>query len=91
MTALISLLADSDGWDGHGGWGMGGMMIGMVLFWGAIILGIVWLVRGGLDRRPHTPEETALNVLDRRFAEGTISPDAYEQRRRVLTGGGTAA
>ena len=63
------------------------MMIGMGLFWLAIILGVVWLVRDSLDRRqPEVPSENALTILDRRFAEGTVSLDEYKQRRDVLTG-----
>jgi putative membrane protein len=90
--ALISLpLADSNGWGMHGtGW-WAPMMIGMVLFWGAIILGIVWLVRGGFDRRPQGQEETALSLLDRRFAEGALSLDDYHQRRKILSGAATAS
>lgn len=85
--ALIGLpLADS--WNMHGGWGwswMVPMMLGMVLFWGAIIFGFVWLIRDGVQRRQPASEETALTVLDRRFAEGSLSADEYQQRRNVLT------
>lgn len=62
------------------------MMIGIGLFWLAIIFGFVWLVRDGIDRRPRREEETALTILDRRFAEGAVSADEYRQRRDVLTG-----
>ena len=86
--ALIDLpLADS--WNMHGGWGgawMVPMMLGMLLFWGAIIFGIVWLIRESVGRRQPWPEETALTILDRRFAEGNLSADDYHQRRNVLTG-----
>ena len=62
------------------------MMIGMGLFWIAVAVGIVWLVRDS-DRRSQQPSrETALAILDRRFAEGAVSPDEYRQRRDVLTG-----
>ena len=62
------------------------MMIGMGLFWLAIILGFIWLVRDGMERRqPEGPTENALTILDRRFAEGAVSLDEYEQRRDVLT------
>jgi uncharacterized membrane protein len=38
--------------------------------------------RGGrLGREPD-----AMEVLDRRLAEGTISPDDYRERRAILTG-----
>jgi uncharacterized membrane protein len=64
------------------------MMIGMGLFWLAIILGVVWLVRDGVERRqPEQPTENVLTTLDRRFAEGAISFEEYKQRRDVLTGG----
>ena len=65
------------------------MMIGMVLFWGAIVLGIVWLIRGASGFGNPGPEETALAILDRRFAEGALSLEDYRERRSVLTGAAT--
>ena len=63
------------------------MMIGMGLFWLAIILAVVWLVRDSIERRQQeAPSENALTILDRRFAEGTVSLNEYKQRRDVLTG-----
>lgn len=68
------------------------MMIGMGLFWLAIILGVIWLVRDGVARRqPEPPSENALTILDRRFAEGAVSLDEYKQRRDVLTGAAAAS
>ena len=61
------------------------MMIGMAVFWIALILGLVWLVSDGA-RRQRPPEETALTILERRFAEGSVSLDEYHERRDVLTG-----
>ena len=76
MTTLaLTNLRLADTWNMHGGWGwMMPMMLGMALFWGAIILGFVWLVRDGFMRRPDQRDETALTILDRRFAEGALSP-----------------
>lgn len=48
------------------------MMIGMALFWSAIMLGIVWLIRNGTEPQQQQPEETVLAILDRRFAEGAV-------------------
>ena len=62
------------------------MMIGMAFFWGAIILGIVWLIRNGTEPQQRQPKETAVMILNRRFAEGALSLDDYHQRRGVLTG-----
>jgi uncharacterized membrane protein len=90
MTTLaLTNLPLADSWDMHDGWSWAWtvpMMLGMVLFWGAIIFGIVWLIRDGVERRQQPPTETALTVLDRRFAEGALSLDDYHQRRSVLTG-----
>lgn len=79
------------GWGDHMDWGGGWwvvMVIGMVIFWALVVVGIVWLVReasghrGFGVRRGHDP----LELLDRRLAEGTISPDDYRERRAILTG-----
>lgn len=61
------------------------MMIVMGLFWIAVILGIAWFVRGGVERQ-QPAQETALTILERRFAEGAVSQDDYQQRRDILTG-----
>lgn len=86
-------LADTWGMHGDVGWGwMTTMMIFMVLFWGAVIFGIVWLIRDtawGRSTRGEPPpsQETPLDILDRRFAEGAISEEDYRARREVLLGG----
>ena len=87
--ALVTPVADT--WM-HGGVGSGWMlvmMIPMVLFWGAIIFGAVWLIRGAINGRPEEHRETSTEVLERRFAEGAISVEDYRARREVL-GNGTA-
>jgi len=90
---VAQLIPLADTWGMHGddvgaGW-MALMMIVMVLFWGAVIFGIVWLVRGTVAARPSSSAapESALQILERRFAEGDISPEDYEARRRVLING----
>lgn len=81
------------GWDGWGwGWWLI-MALLMVLFWGAIVLGVVALVRYGRDRHePPTAEPppdqqrppSALDVLDERFARGEIDAEEYTKRRELL-------
>lgn len=69
-----------DGW-GAGSWIL--MVVGMVLFWGLLILGLVWLVRSfgeGGSRRTLDARE----VLERRLAEGDISVEEYRERREAL-------
>ena len=84
----------ADAWM-HGGWGWGWMslmMLLMLLFCGALIVGIVFLIRGGAfsAREPSARKETPLEILDRRFAEGEISEEDYRARREVLAGRGRA-
>jgi putative membrane protein len=72
---------------GGGGWWIAHLIF-MLLIAALVILAIVWLVRSlsaGPGRRHGEP--TALEVLDRRFAEGTISVEEYNERRRILGGG----
>ncbi len=90
MAELIGfglVLAD-DGWDHHMDWDGGWwvlMAIGMVLFWGLVIAGIVWLVRELSGRGGRLGGEPgALELLDRRLADGTISPEDYHERRAIL-------
>jgi putative membrane protein len=83
MTALTTtVLADSRGWH-HGDVGIGWwivMMLGMIVFWGAIIALVVWALRNGTgSRRP--PPETPQELLRRRLADGSITVEEYEQRR----------
>ncbi len=93
-TALASTLipfADTfgmhDGDVGAGWWLL--MMLGMVIFWGAVIYLVVWLVRGGASQT--TPRgENAGEILDRRLASGEISVEEYRQRKGVLTSTGMA-
>jgi len=85
LTTAALLLADADGYHMDGGWWVV-MAIGMVLFWALVIAGLVWLVReltgrGGLKLR-----QDPLELLDRRLAEGTISPEDYRERREILRG-----
>ncbi|MGZ8666899.1 MAG: SHOCT domain-containing protein [Solirubrobacterales bacterium] len=88
-TSALLPLAQTD-WDGHmdGGWWIL-MAIGMVLFWGLAIFGIVWVVRELGSQREHHghPDQGApLAILDRRLAEGTISTEEYRERRAILSG-----
>ena len=79
----------ADAWDMHDndigtGW-MIVMMLGMVLFWGLVILGVIWLVREYGHPPPLSWADDPLTILDRRFANGEITAKEYEERRRVLT------
>jgi putative membrane protein len=65
-----------------GGW----WLLSGPLFWLLLIVGIVILVRGR-DGRPALTgggRESAIDVLERRFAEGELSLEQYRERRSVL-------
>jgi len=92
VSGATALLAQIDS-DGHMTWSGGWwilMALGMILFWGLVILGIVWVVRGlrspgdhpGNGRRAEDP----LAILDRRFAEGAVSAEEYRLRKSILAG-----
>jgi putative membrane protein len=88
MTELLTLattlpIASNDDW-GPGPW-----ILFVPLVWIAIIVTIAWLVRGrgwGRGWGPPRGGPTALEVLDRRFAEGEISAQEYRDRRNILAG-----
>ena len=87
----VSMMFLADAWDMHDDVGVGWMivmMLGMVLFWGLVILGVIWLVReyGHPSRGTGGPEDP-LTILQRRFANGEITAKEYEERRRVLGAG----
>lgn len=84
---LVQTIPVADTWGMHGDVGAGWMitmMVVMLLFWGAIIVGIVWLIRGAVSGRSGGRRETPTEILERRFAEGAITPEDYRTRREVL-------
>ena len=72
------------------GWGWGdwlAMSLMMVVFWGLVIGGIVYLVRTlgrPRDDRPAADERTPGRILEERFARGEIDEEEYKQRRETL-------
>jgi putative membrane protein len=56
----------------------------MLLFWMAIILLVVWAVRGGFAGECRSERESAAEILKRRYAAGEISQAEYEQARKAL-------
>lgn len=97
LVGVPLLWGGLSGWQGDG-WGMmgPGMMGGfgfmgfgavfMVLFWGLIIWAVVAFTQGfhpgawGESRN----QDSALEVLKRRYARGDISKEEYEEKKRDL-------
>jgi len=66
-------------------------LILMVLFWGALIFGGVWLVKTVFTSSPQTHSGNAAEkqpspreILDQRYARGEISREEYEQIKADL-------
>jgi putative membrane protein len=94
------------GWMGPGmmGWGYAGQagvatgwmwVLGtlmMVVFWGAIIIGVALFVRWATGRGPGSPgsrdTEDPLAILSRRYAAGEIDQSTYEQMKAALSEAG---
>ncbi len=83
--------AQGDMWGG--GWGWGHMFFGsfmMLLFWGGLIILIVFAVRSMSTGSPRVhdgpaPGNRALDILEEGYARGEIEKDEYEERRRLLS------
>nr|WP_306268736.1 SHOCT domain-containing protein [Pararhizobium sp. IMCC3301] len=94
LPALAQTPADgSRYWHYGSDWGWGHMVFGslmMVLFWGALIVAIVfavrWLGTGSSQGASLASERNkALDILQQRFARGEIDQEEFADRKRHLT------
>jgi putative membrane protein len=73
-------------WSNYG-WGMGfgfGWFL-MALFWILVILGIIYLIKaiaGG--RKWEEKEDTALEILKKRYAKGEVNKEEFEKIKNDL-------
>jgi putative membrane protein len=80
------------GGNGATGWGIW-MLLGwlsMLAFWGAVILGIVLVVRAVAGSGGRA-EDSAIEILRRRYAAGEITREEYEAMRADLEDTGSRA
>ncbi|OGW36778.1 MAG: hypothetical protein A2Y97_13560 [Nitrospirae bacterium RBG_13_39_12] len=72
------------------GWGYGWIWyIVMVAFWIAVIAGIVFLVQrmaktSGSDSRNDMPQDSAIEILKKRYARGEINKEEFEEKKRDI-------
>ncbi len=71
------------GVDMYSSWWLIGMGM-MVLFWIAIILLVIWVVRSLFPRQVRSEHDQALEILRQRYAAGEINAAEYEQARARL-------
>ena len=81
---------------GHGpgmmGWGYGMGWIGMIImavFWIAVIVGIVFLIRWLVlstraEGHKAPSENSALEILRKRYARGEINKEEFEEKKKDL-------
>lgn len=87
-------------WRGPGGWDMGPGMMGwgilawfgpimMVIFWVAIIIAIIffvrWLITSSRGNRASAAQDSALEILKKRYARGEIGKEEFEEKKKDLT------
>ncbi len=90
--AQYRMYNDGDHMNGWG-WGMGVLMILAIV---AIVVLVVWLVRSTSHNQPHAAaisggsvaavSDTPQQILERRLAQGDITPDEFRERVAVLRG-----
>lgn len=96
MVAVIALILVSTSFVGWGNspsmaWGFGWMwlmLLMMVPFWGLAIWVVVALVRGLSRASPPQSslgqQDSAMDILKRRYAQGEIDQEEYEQKKQDL-------
>jgi putative membrane protein len=68
---------------GYGSWWMG---LSMMVFWGGVVLLIIWAVRRGSAPAGQSASK-AIEILEERLARGEIDLDEFEKRRAALKSG----
>jgi len=69
--------------NGHGGWMIGGMGLLHVLFWILIIVGVALIVQWFFGHE----EESASEILKKRYAKGKIDSVTFEQMKKNIDEG----
>ncbi len=63
---------------------MGFSMLFMALFWVALIVGVVLVVKWLMGQGGASREDSALDILKKRYARGEINKQEFEERKRDL-------
>ena len=75
------------GWNGNGDWWwIGGIF--MVIFWIAVILLIIWLVRRASGHHMgmwHEGSSNALEIAKTRYAKGEITQEEFDKIKKNLS------
>lgn len=73
---------------GNVGMGVGGFGFGwifMILFWALVILGVIYLVKQLFTgSRTGAAEDSAEDILKKRYAAGEITRDEYNEKKTLI-------
>lgn len=93
-SAIFSTMRGPEGWwmdHGMMYWGAGWlmMMIFMIIFWILVVIALVYFIRWMIGQKrtgfAQKPEDTALEILKRRYARGDIGKEEFEEKKRDLS------
>lgn len=72
--------------DGFYGYNMGHPLgwIMMIIFWGFLILGIIFIIKKISFSSGPEQQDTPLDIVKKRYARGEISREEYEQLKQDL-------
>jgi putative membrane protein len=72
-------------------WGYGGWFMGIIniIFWVAVIIGVIYLIKFLSSSSKQGGQETkkgdnALDILRERYAKGEINREEFEEKKKVL-------
>ena len=71
-------------WGNFGGMGFGFGWIFMVLFWLLVILGIAYILKNMFSSRVLAKNETAEDILKKRYAAGEITKSEFNERMLII-------
>ena len=71
-------------WGNFGGMGFGFGWIFMILFWLLVILGIAYILKNMFSSRVLAKNETAEDILKKRYAAGEITKSELNERRLII-------
>jgi len=71
-------------WGNFGGMGFGFGWIFMILFWLLVILGMVYILKNMFSSRVLAKNETAEDILKKRYAAGEITKSEFNERRLII-------
>ncbi len=70
------------GMQGWGGWGWVGLL--WLFFWLLFVVGLIFLIRYLWPPAQRPREDSALDILNRRYARGEIDQEEFKRRKEDL-------